>query len=50
MEHDLSRLNNWKILRDFRLKATAVHQAMLGAARLHHMALAPWLTPIRDNL
>lgn len=41
MEHALSRLNNWKILRDCRLKGNGVHRAMLGAARLHNMDLAP---------
>jgi len=35
----LSRLKNWKILRDCRLKGDGVHQAMLGVARLHNLAL-----------
>lgn len=39
MEHALSRLKNWKILRDCRLKDNGVHQAMLGIARLHNLAL-----------
>ncbi|MFC5639627.1 IS5/IS1182 family transposase, partial [Streptomyces bullii] len=30
---------NWKILRDCRLKSNGVHQAMLGIARLHNLAL-----------
>ncbi|NGO81657.1 IS5/IS1182 family transposase, partial [Streptomyces sp. YC504] len=30
---------NWKILRDCRLKGNGVHQAALGIARLHNMAL-----------
>lgn len=34
VEHALSRLKNWKILRDCRLKGDGVHQAMLGIARL----------------
>lgn len=38
-EHALSRLENWKILRDCRLKGNGVHQAALGIARLHNMAL-----------
>jgi hypothetical protein len=36
-EHALSRLKNWKILRDCRLKGDGVHQAMLGIARLHNL-------------
>ncbi|GAB7101980.1 hypothetical protein JCM4814A_42020 [Streptomyces phaeofaciens JCM 4814] len=39
VEHVLSRLKNWKILRDCRLKGNGVHQAMLGIARLHNLAL-----------
>ncbi len=39
VEHALSRLKNWRILRDCRLKGNGVHQAMLGIARLHNMAL-----------
>lgn len=39
VEHALSRLKNWKILRDCRLKGDGVHQAILGIARLHNMAL-----------
>ncbi|WP_413754969.1 transposase [Streptomyces sp. MMBL 11-3] len=40
VEHALSRLKNWKVLRDCRLKGNGVHQAMLGVARLHNMALS----------
>ncbi|CAL9623599.1 hypothetical protein SUDANB6_05919 [Streptomyces sp. enrichment culture] len=40
MEHALSRLKNRKILRDCRLKGDGVHQAMLGVARLHNLALS----------
>ncbi|WP_420037738.1 transposase family protein [Streptomyces sp. cg28] len=40
VEHALSRLKNWKVLRDCRLKGSGVHQAMLGVARLHNMALS----------
>ncbi|WP_030186450.1 IS5/IS1182 family transposase [Streptomyces capuensis] len=39
VEHALSRLKNWKILRDCRLKGSGVHQAILGIARLHNTAL-----------
>ena len=39
VEHALSRLKNWKVLRDCRLKGNGVHQAALGIARLHNMAL-----------
>ncbi|WSK66637.1 transposase (plasmid) [Streptomyces sp. NBC_01281] len=39
VEHALSRLKNWNILRDCRLKGAGVHQAMLGIARLHNLAL-----------
>lgn len=35
----LSRLKTWKIPRDCRLKGNGVHQAMLGMARLHNLAL-----------
>lgn len=38
-EHALSRLKNWKILRDCRLKGNGFHQAMPGIARLHNLAL-----------
>ncbi|WP_369174352.1 transposase [Streptomyces sp. R28] len=40
VEHALSRLKNWKILRDCRLKGNGVHRAMLGIALLHNLALA----------
>jgi hypothetical protein len=40
VEHVFSRMKNWKILRDCRLRGTGVHQAMLGIARLHNLALA----------
>ncbi|MEU9056655.1 IS5/IS1182 family transposase, partial [Streptomyces sp. NPDC048384] len=39
VEHALSRLKNWKILRDCRLKGHGVHQAMLAIAQLHNLAL-----------
>ncbi|MGW7720400.1 transposase [Streptomyces chartreusis] len=39
VEHALSRLKNWKILRDCRLKGNGVHHAMLGIARLRNLAL-----------
>ncbi|MFJ4428583.1 transposase [Streptomyces bobili] len=38
VEHALSRLKNWKILRDCRLEGNGVHQAIPGA-RLHNLAL-----------
>lgn len=50
VEHALSRLKNWKILRDCRLKGNGFHQAMLGIARLHNLALTDNSHPIRDNL
>jgi hypothetical protein len=40
VEHALSRLKNWKVLRDCRLKGNGVHLAMLGVARLYNMALS----------
>ncbi|WP_370423994.1 transposase [Streptomyces sp. QH1-20] len=39
VEHAFSRLKNWKILRDCSLRGAGVHQAMLGIARLHNLAL-----------
>ncbi|MFI0263027.1 transposase, partial [Streptomyces sp. NPDC017056] len=39
VEHALPRLKNRKILRNCRLKDDGVHQAMLGIARLHNLAL-----------
>ncbi|WP_443054542.1 transposase family protein [Streptomyces sp. NBC_00683] len=39
-EHVFSRMKNWKILRDCRLRGEGVHHAMLGAARLHNLALS----------
>lgn len=39
MEHPLSRLKNWKPLRDCLLKGHGIHRAMLGIARLHNLAL-----------
>jgi hypothetical protein len=39
VERALSRLKNWKILRDCRLKGNGVHQATLDIARLHNLAL-----------
>ncbi len=40
MKHALSRLKNWKILRDCRLKGNGVYQARHGIARLHNLAWA----------
>ncbi|WP_221349157.1 transposase [Streptomyces beigongshangae] len=40
VEHTFVRMKGWKILRDCRLKGDGVHHAMLGAARLHNLALA----------
>lgn len=40
VEHTFARMKGWKILRDCRLKGDGVHQAMLGIARLHNLALA----------
>ncbi|MFK0026545.1 transposase [Streptomyces sp. NPDC090798] len=39
VEHAFARMNNWKILRDCRLKGDGVHHAMLGIARLHNLTL-----------
>ncbi|MET8168542.1 transposase family protein [Streptomyces sp. NPDC005329] len=39
LQHTLSRLRNWKILRDCRGRGNGVHQAMLAIARLHNLAL-----------
>lgn len=39
VEHAFARMKGWKILRDCRLKGDGVHQAMLGIARLHNLAL-----------
>ncbi|GLW70940.1 hypothetical protein Kpho02_32390 [Kitasatospora phosalacinea] len=39
VEHVFSRMKNWKILRDCRLRGPGVHQAVLGIARLHSLAL-----------
>lgn len=51
VEHALSRLKIWKILRDCCLKGSGVHQAILGIARLHNMALTGQRSPhTRDNL
>lgn len=44
-EHALSRLKNWKILRDCPQNGNRVHQAMLGIARLHNLALTGKITP-----
>ncbi|WEB43605.1 transposase [Streptomyces yunnanensis] len=38
VEHVFARMT-WKILRDCRLKGEGVHQAMLGIARMHNLAL-----------
>ncbi|MCX5355408.1 MULTISPECIES: transposase [Streptomyces] len=40
VEHAFARMKSWKILRDCRLKGDGVHDAMLGVARLHNLALA----------
>jgi hypothetical protein len=39
VEHAPARLKNRKMLRDCRLKGNGVHQAMLGIAWLHNLAL-----------
>jgi hypothetical protein len=39
VEHVFSRMKNWKILRDCRLRGAGVHHAMLGVARLHNLAM-----------
>ncbi|MFG3490064.1 transposase [Streptomyces sp. NPDC094447] len=40
VEHVFARMKTWKILRDYRLKGDGVHQAVLGIARMHNLALA----------
>ncbi|MFD5437339.1 transposase [Kitasatospora sp. NPDC127067] len=40
VEHVFSRMKNWKVLRDCRLRGAGVHHAMLGIARLHNLALS----------
>ncbi len=40
VEHAFSRMKTFKILRDCRLRGDGVHQAILGIARLHNLALA----------
>lgn len=40
VEHAFSRMKNYTILRDCRLRGDGVHQAVLGIARLHNLALA----------
>ncbi len=40
IEHVFSRMKAYKILRDCRLRGDGVHQAVLGIARLHNLALA----------
>ncbi|WP_327135833.1 hypothetical protein OG311_00605 [Streptomyces sp. NBC_01343] len=35
-------MTTWKILRDCRLKGDGAHDAMLGIARLHNVALTGW--------
>jgi hypothetical protein len=50
MERALSRLKNWKILRDCRIKGNGVHQTMPGSARLHNLAYRFTHAPTRDNL
>ncbi|GAA2978442.1 hypothetical protein GCM10020227_53910 [Streptomyces flavovirens] len=39
VEHVFARMETWNILRDCRLKGDGVHRAMLGIARIHHLAL-----------
>jgi len=39
VEHVFARMKTWKTLRDCRLKDDGVHQATLGIARLHNLAL-----------
>ncbi|MGX1509560.1 transposase [Streptomyces collinus] len=39
VEHTFARMQDWKILRDCRLKGDGVHHAILGIARLHNLAL-----------
>ncbi|MDQ1005732.1 hypothetical protein QFZ82_000216 [Streptomyces sp. V4I23] len=41
--YTLSRLKNWKVLRDCRLRGKGVHQAMLGLARLDNLALTGYI-------
>ncbi|MFD4592781.1 transposase [Streptomyces rubiginosohelvolus] len=40
VEHVFARMKIWKILRDCRLRGDGVHQAMLGIAQMHNLALA----------
>lgn len=40
VEHVFSRMKNWKVLRDCRLRGAGVHHAMMGVARLHNLALS----------
>jgi hypothetical protein len=40
VEHALSRLKTWKILRHCRLKGNGIYQVMLGIVRLHNLALS----------
>lgn len=40
VEHVFSRMKNWKVLRDCRLRGAGVHHAMPGIARLHNRALS----------
>ena len=39
VEHSLSRLKCWKILRDYRRAATTLHDTASGIAYLHNIAL-----------
>ena len=39
VEHALSRLKCWKILRDYRRAATTLHDTASGIAYLHNIAL-----------
>jgi hypothetical protein len=40
VEHTITRMKTWKILRDCHLKGDGAHHAMLGIARLHNRNLA----------
>ncbi|GAB3462906.1 hypothetical protein GCM10027570_49670 [Streptomonospora sediminis] len=50
VEHVFARMKSWKILRDCRLKGDGVHQAVLGIARLHNLALSGWTSPAAHPL
>lgn len=40
VEHVFSRMKNWKVLRDCRLRGAGVHHAMMGIAQLYDLALS----------